>query len=83
MIAQPLLGWAAMSAYGGDWTVFGLFQPPAIAPKGEVLSDRLFLIHEIFGITFACLIGLHVLGVLYHAIIRRDGVLALMLPVQR
>ncbi|RFB79326.1 cytochrome b [Methylovirgula sp. 4M-Z18] len=80
MFAMPLLGWAAMSAYGDGWTVFGLFQPPPIAPKDEALSDILFRIHEIAGITFACLIGVHVLGVLYHAIFKRDGLLGRMLP---
>ena len=77
----PILGWAAMSAYGGDWKVFGLFQPPPIFPKlSESGWTPMFSLHHVAGLVTGALVLLHIAGGLMHGFIKRDGVLQRMLP---
>jgi cytochrome b561 len=79
LIVMPLLGWAAMSAYGGDWKVFYLFSPPPLLAKSDRLSDALFGLHKIGGFVLAGLLILHIGAALAHGF-RRDGIMARMLP---
>jgi cytochrome b561 len=79
LVVMPLLGWAAMSAYGGDWQVFYLFTPPSLLAKSEPLSDALFRLHEIGGFILAGLLILHIGAALVHGL-RHDGIVARMLP---
>lgn len=81
MFLMPLLGWSAMSAYGGDWKVFGLFQPFAIFPKLAESSWKLmFNLHGLLGLITGAVILFHIAGGLMHGLIKRDGVLQRMLP---
>ena len=81
MFLTPLLGWAAMSAYGGDWKVYGLFQPPPIFPKLEKSGwEMMFNLHGLAGLTMGAVILLHIAGGLMHGLVKRDGVLQRMLP---
>jgi cytochrome b561 len=79
LVVMPLLGWAAMSAYGGDWKVFYLFTPPQLLAKSEPLSDVLFRLHEIGGFALAGLLIFHIGAAVVHGL-RHDGILARMLP---
>ena len=80
LIAQPIIGWVATSAYGAAISVFGLFTLPAIVEKDEELSKPLFAAHELIGYIIAGLVTLHIGAALFHYFIRRDGVLQRMLP---
>jgi len=80
LIAQPILGWVATSAYGAAIWVFGLFQLPPVVEKNEALAEQLYAVHDIMGFTIAGLLVLHIGAALYHYFIRRDGVLQRMLP---
>ena len=80
LLLMPLVGWAGMSAYGGDWRIFDLFMPWPIAPKSEPLSIGLFRAHDIGAYLLIGLIGLHVGAALFHALVLRDRVLWRMLP---
>jgi cytochrome b561 len=80
LLLMPIVGWAAMSAYGGEWSVFHLFMPPPLVPKNEQLSDALFRLHEFGGFIMAALVSVHIAAAIFHGFIRRDGVLARMLP---
>jgi cytochrome b561 len=42
LIVQPLVGWAATSAYRAPIIVYGLFELPPILPVNQPLSERLF-----------------------------------------
>ena len=78
----PILGWAGTSAFGAPIVVWGLFELPPILPKNEPLSEILLGAHGLFASTLAGLVVLHVAGALYHALIRRDGVMQRMLPAR-
>ncbi|MBC7783286.1 MAG: cytochrome b [Burkholderiales bacterium] len=80
LIAQPIIGWVATSAYGAQISVFGLFTLPAIVAKDEALAKPLFEVHELIGFAIAGLLVMHIGAALFHYFIRRDGVLQRMLP---
>lgn len=80
LIIVPVLGWAGKSAYGGAITVFGLFDLPALVAQNEAAAKTLLGLHKLAvkGLIFFAV--LHVVGALFHAIVRRDGVMARMMP---
>ena len=80
LIAQPIIGWVATSAYGAQISVYGLFTLPALVAKDEALAKPLFLVHELIGFAIAGLLVMHIGAALYHYFIRRDGVLQRMVP---
>jgi cytochrome b561 len=41
LIVQPLIGWAATSAYRAPIIVYGLFELPPILPVNQPLSEQL------------------------------------------
>jgi cytochrome b561 len=79
LVAQPLVGWIAISASGAPVTVLGLVALPLIAPEDRVFSEQLFLLHGRIGLSIAGLIVAHVGAALYHHVVRRDRVLMRMI----
>lgn len=81
LIVIPLIGWMNASWRGFDVSVFGLFMLPRLmatrAPGFAWTGDIHIYLSYYFLLT---LIGLHVFAALYHALVRRDRVLARMLP---
>lgn len=75
----PILGWAGTSAFGAPILVWGFFELPPIMPRHETLSEILLGAHGLFASTLVGLVLLHVAGALYHALVRRDGVVERML----
>ena len=80
LFVVPALGWAGTNAYGDPVSVFGLFDFPRILGKDTPLSDRIFVWHLYGGLVVAAIAALHAAGALYHGLVKRDGVLARMLP---
>ena len=79
---MPLVGWASMSAYRAEVSVYGLFTLPNILPKNAVLYGVLSWTHTILGYAMAAMLVAHIGGALMHGFIRRDGVLNRMLPAR-
>ena len=80
LIAMPIVGYLANSAYGAPTPSFGLFELPPIVEKNEALSTPLFAIHRWVGFLLVILVLIHVGAALYHHVIRGDHVLQRMLP---
>lgn len=80
LLAMPILGYTANSAFGASTPFFGLFELPQIIAKNDGLSERLFIIHRYTGYAVVALAALHIAAALQHYFIRRDGVLQRMLP---
>jgi cytochrome b561 len=78
LVAQPMIGWLGMSAFGEPIRVLWLFDVPTIWPKDEALSERLFQVHSWVGIAIAALVVVHIAAALFHHFVRRDTVLARM-----
>ena len=80
LLAMPVVGYVANSAYGAPLPFFGLFDVPPIVAKNEALANQLFMWHRWSGWLVAILVGMHIGGALFHYVIRRDNVLQRMLP---
>lgn len=81
LIAMPLVGWLAMSKYGRQVDVFGIFSMPVLPvasdPEG---AKALFGFHATAGITLLVVTAVHILGTLKHTLVDKDGNLFRMLP---
>jgi cytochrome b561 len=79
LVAQPLVGWIAISASGTPVNVLGLFALPPIAPENRVFSEQLFVLHGLIGFAIAGLVAAHIGAALYHHVVRKDRVLMRMI----
>jgi len=80
LILLPVLGWAAASAYGSHVHLAGLIPLPLLVSKDDPFGKAMQTVHPAIAITLLAVIALHIAGALYHAFIKRDGVLQRMLP---
>jgi cytochrome b561 len=76
----PLSGWTMSSAEGRPVSVFGLLTLPDLVAKDKVLGEQLGEVHELAAYTLLGLIVVHIGAALFHFIVKRDEVLARMLP---
>ncbi|NRB56837.1 MAG: cytochrome b [Salinicola sp.] len=78
MLAMPLIGWTMLSAGGYPVTLLaGVTLPDLVSPSATLYSALRFA-HTWLALSLFALILLHLTAALYHALIRRDGVLASM-----
>jgi cytochrome b561 len=80
LLAMPIVGYIANSAYGAPTPFFGLFNIPPIVGENESLATQLFTLHRWVGYLLIVIVLVHVSAALYHTFIRRDEVLKRMLP---
>lgn len=89
IVAVPLAGWLMVSvaSQGHPTSVFGLFDWPSVPVlsdmtrhAGHPYHETFESIHRVLAWAFIGLVPLHVIAALYHQFVRRDGVLARMLP---
>lgn len=78
MLAQPLVGWAMVSATGKPVVVFGSVQLPRIAPFNADLFFALRQTHSVLAYTLVAVVAAHVSAVLLHTLTLRDGMLSRM-----
>ena len=78
LLAQPLVGWAMVSATGKPVEVFGSLHLPRIAPFNADLYFALRQTHSLLAFVLVAVIALHVSAVLLHALTLRDGMLSRM-----
>jgi len=74
MFAQPLVGWAMLSAAGYPIALIGSFHLPPILPHDAVLYALLRPLHSILAFALFATFLLHLGAALTHAFIFRDGV---------
>ena len=81
MLVLPVTGYLFSSLEGQHLALFGLvdFGSPLATDRG--LSRPIEAIHKVGQWAVYILVGLHALAALYHHFIKRDGVLARMLPM--
>jgi cytochrome b561 len=80
LFAMPLTGWIMSSAANMPVSFFGLFTLPDLVVPDEARAKSFAGIHEAQGTLLMALILLHALAALHHHLVRRDGILASMLP---
>ena len=74
-----ILGWIAANAHGFDEYLLGL-KLPSLAPSHAEWGHKCGDIHGLLVWVLLGVIALHVAGALYHRVIKRDTVMARMLP---
>jgi cytochrome b561 len=75
MIAQPLVGWAMLSAGHYPVVMFGAVALPPILPANPILYAVLRDIHTLLAFLFFATILAHLSAVLFHTLIVRDRLL--------
>jgi len=80
MISMPLIGWGMLSAASYPVVLCGVHLPP-ILPVSAGLHTLLWHAHYYLAFAFFAIILLHVAAILFHKLIRRDGVFETMAPV--
>ncbi|THU04412.1 cytochrome b [Lampropedia puyangensis] len=78
--AVPLLGWAYSSAAGFPIVLFGQLPLPDFVPASPELAQLIKPWHKLAAFALMGLIVLHVLAVVKHQFIDRDGLIGRMLP---
>lgn len=78
MIAQPLVGWAMLSAGGYPITIGMNLTLPPLIPHNPALWAELRQLHSVLAYAFIAVIVLHIAAALFHGLIRRDHVLSSM-----
>jgi cytochrome b561 len=80
MIAMPLIGWAMLSAAEYPVVLFGSVHLPSILPVSPSLHTLLWHAHYYLAFAFFGLILMHVSAILFHKLVRNDGVFEAMVP---
>jgi superoxide oxidase len=78
LLALPLLGWAYFNARGKSVVFFGL-ELPRLLGRDRDLAETLESLHTTLGWTLLAMVGVHVLGALWHHFGAKDDVLRSML----
>jgi len=80
MLLMPLSGWAMLSAAGYPVTLPAGVHLPPILPRDAALFAWLRGAHHWLALLLFATFLLHLAAALFHALVRRDGVLASMAP---
>jgi cytochrome b561 len=83
LLSLPLTGWMMSSAGGVPVVWFGFLPLPDLVGRDMQLFERLRTTHHWLAWTLIALLALHVLAVVHHDVMRRDGILRRMLPFGR
>lgn len=83
MVAQPLVGWAMLSAAGYPVTLWGGVVLPALLPVNIDLYAILRPLHTLLAFALFAVVLAHVAAALLHGLILRDGVFSSMSGVRR
>ena len=79
LLVVPILGYIGISLY----PALGLFDVvtlPGIVAPNQAAAGTVFFYHWLAAVVLVLLVGVHVAGALFHYLIKKDGVLARMLP---
>lgn len=80
MLGMPLLGWGMLSASSHPVVLFSNVQLPPILPVNPHLYTVLQRAHDCLGFLFFALILAHAAALLFHKLVRNDGVFETMAP---
>ena len=81
MISLPLIGWAMLSAASYPVVLFGSVTLPPILPLNPSLHTWLWRAHYFLAFAFFAFILMHIAAILFHKLIRNDGIFETMAPV--
>jgi len=80
MIGMPLIGWGMLSASSHPVTLFGGVHLPPILPVNPHLYTFLRRMHYCFALAFFALILTHFAAMIFHKMVKNDGIFETMAP---
>ncbi len=80
LFVMPVIGWIITNAHGQQVHFLRMFTLPNLVGKDEELEDILQLVHEYGAYVLMTLIGVHIAAGLFHHFVKKDHVLASMIP---
>lgn len=80
MIGMPLIGWGMLSASSHPVILFGSVHLPPILPVNPYLYTFLRRAHYLFALVFFVLILVHFSAMIFHRMVRNDGIFETMAP---
>ena len=80
LLAMPVSGWLMSSAGGVTVYWFGVLQLPDLVPRDPLTFEMLRTLHHRLAWTLIAVLAVHVLAVVHHDILRRDGIFRRMRP---
>ena len=83
LLALPVSGWLMSSAGGVSVVWFGILPLPDLVPRDLALFERLRTLHHWLAWMLMALLTLHLLAVVRHDVLRRDGIFRRMSPFGR
>ena len=75
LLAQPMIGWAMLSAAGDPITVYGPVRLPGIAPFNIAMYVLLRWCHVVVALSLLLVFTAHVGVVSFHALVLRDRII--------
>lgn len=83
LLVMPITGYAFVTFSGITLHYLGLVEVPALVVKDKPVGETFLWLHARLQWAIYALVLLHVAAALHHHLVRRDSVLARMLPLQR
>ena len=80
LLALPLVGWALTSAHGISLSFLGAIHLPALVAADSEFADTLYDYHIWLAWALLALVAAHAAAALWHHLVKRDTVLAAMVP---
>jgi cytochrome b561 len=80
MIGMPLIGWGMLSAAAYPVVLCGSVRLPPILPVSPALHTLLWRAHYCFAFAFFVFILMHIGAILFHKLVRNDGIFEAMAP---
>lgn len=74
LLAMPISGWLMNSAAGVGLYWFGYVPIPDLVPRDPDLFETLRKVHRVLSRLLMAVVALHVGAVVYHDVLRRDGI---------
>jgi cytochrome b561 len=83
LLAMPASGWLMSSAAGVSVSWFGVLPLPNLVSPHPDLFEALRTVHYVLSRCLIVVVALHVVAVLHHDVLRRDGIFRRMWPSGR
>lgn len=80
IVAVPLTGWAGTSACCAPVNLFWTYPLTLPISGGMETGKQILGLHEIFALTLAGVVMVHIAAAIHHHVVKRDGTLRRMLP---
>ena len=78
LLAMPISGYLTSVWGSAPVSFFGLFTLPEMVEPDDDLADRAFAVHALVQWAVYAFLSLHILGALFHWLVRRDGIASRM-----